>query len=426
MYGDKRNKSIAAKEQANTEGLSVREVEHHMVVEMFLEGQARWEVDSSHHPIILHEMIQHAMEQGQKKVEHMICQGCQHGLLKLDPKADISAIQLVGPQTSREELKSLYYEVYKLQRLPGSPPGEPEWIEELTAEVVFSLEDHLQWKGGEPPWMMEEPGPIDIWSPRSKTPRRGRRDTSVERGLAEVMEAHQRALATAATLEEEIEKLSQSITRGWLEACAHSGRQDPCRRGSRGWKRRHCQVWLEESHAPYFIYHPPWRGLESKEDEEAPMDFNLEALPGLGLEVNCFLQGPAESLREEDGCPPQIPQWRSWREPRCMTHLAGGRNWLRFLGWMTMRNWHGRCRPLLNSHSRSANGTALKITIRPHWHHHAFVGRVPCHCLTPNSPGKTSGYCSRRRWWPMPKASSFGWKKLICLLRANHAFWQGT
>ena len=63
----------------------------------------------------------------------MICQGCQHGLPKLDPKVDVSTIQLVGLQTSREEFKSLYYEVYKFWRLPGSPLGEPEWIEELTA-----------------------------------------------------------------------------------------------------------------------------------------------------------------------------------------------------------------------------------------------------------------------------------------------------
>ena len=73
MYGDKWNKSLAAKEWVSTEGLSVREVEWHMDVEMFLEGQAGWEVDSPHQPIILHEMFQHAMEQGQKEAEHMIC-----------------------------------------------------------------------------------------------------------------------------------------------------------------------------------------------------------------------------------------------------------------------------------------------------------------------------------------------------------------
>ena len=76
MYGDKQNKSLTDKEQANTEGLSVREVEYHMDVEMFLEGQAGWEVDSPHCSVILHEMFQHAMEQGWKEAEHMICWGC--------------------------------------------------------------------------------------------------------------------------------------------------------------------------------------------------------------------------------------------------------------------------------------------------------------------------------------------------------------
>ena len=121
-----------------------------MAVELFLEGQARWGADNPHCLVILHEMFQHASEQGQKEAEHMVCQGCQHGLLKLDPKVDISAIQLVGPQTSMMEFESLYYEVYKLQRLLGSPPREPELVE----EVVASLEDCQGWDRGKMPQMM--------------------------------------------------------------------------------------------------------------------------------------------------------------------------------------------------------------------------------------------------------------------------------
>ena len=85
-----------------------------MDVELFIEGQAKWEADNPHCLVMLHEMFQHAWEQGQKEVECMVHQGHQHGLLKLDPEADISAIQLVGPQSSRKEIKSLYYKVYKL------------------------------------------------------------------------------------------------------------------------------------------------------------------------------------------------------------------------------------------------------------------------------------------------------------------------
>ena len=75
-YGSKRDKSLTAKGWAAKDGLLVKETECLMDVELFLEGQARWEVDSLHCLILLHEMFWHALEQGQKEVECMICQGC--------------------------------------------------------------------------------------------------------------------------------------------------------------------------------------------------------------------------------------------------------------------------------------------------------------------------------------------------------------
>ena len=35
-----------------------------------------------------------------------------------------------GPQTTREEIRNLYYQAYKLKRLLRSPPCGPEWMEE--------------------------------------------------------------------------------------------------------------------------------------------------------------------------------------------------------------------------------------------------------------------------------------------------------
>ena len=53
---------------------------------------------------------------------------------ELNPEA-VLAIQLVWLETSREELLDIYLEVYKLHRLPGSPPGEPAILEEVPAAI---------------------------------------------------------------------------------------------------------------------------------------------------------------------------------------------------------------------------------------------------------------------------------------------------
>ena len=114
----------------------------------------------------------------------------------------MSAVQVVGPWTSREEIRDLYYQVYKLKRLPGSPVCGLEWMEELIADVVSSLKNYLRQKEGQPPGESEEPSPADVWPSRSQSPRRKRRGTSAERDLTKVREAHHRAVVTVATLEE--------------------------------------------------------------------------------------------------------------------------------------------------------------------------------------------------------------------------------
>ena len=45
-HGDKWNKTLAAKKRADVEGLSIREMEHHMDINMFLDRYVR----SLHHP----------------------------------------------------------------------------------------------------------------------------------------------------------------------------------------------------------------------------------------------------------------------------------------------------------------------------------------------------------------------------------------
>ena len=83
-------------------------------------------------------MFWHAAAEGWKEAKQIIHWGHRQNMPQLNPEVGTPAVQLVGPETSKEELQELYLEVYKLNRLPRSPPGEPALLE----EVLSSLEDH--------------------------------------------------------------------------------------------------------------------------------------------------------------------------------------------------------------------------------------------------------------------------------------------
>ena len=119
---------------------------------------------------------------------------------QLNPEA-VSAVQLVQPETRREELLDIYLEVYKLHRLPGSPPGEPAILEEVSAAVPDP-----SWEEEETPNAQIWPSHKDFHSSQMKTPHQ-QREISMDRSLDRVHKAHQKALSATATLEEEIEKL---------------------------------------------------------------------------------------------------------------------------------------------------------------------------------------------------------------------------
>ena len=148
---------------------------------------------------------------------------------------------------------------------------------------------------------------------QNRTPWGERGGTLAKTQLAEVREAHWRALATTITLEEKIEQLSQSLTRDYPDAHAPSQSWDQWRRRSWGQSRRHYKALPESSHADSPAHSPPWW-----EDEEA--GFNLGPPLELGPDVKCFLHGPAGECEEDTGShfpaePPaeEYEMWVEWR-----------------------------------------------------------------------------------------------------------------
>ena len=73
---------------------------------------------------------------------------------------------------------------------------------------MSSFDDHQGQKQRRAPETAARSQPMDVQPPRNQTPKRGRRESLVERSLANVRKDHQKALAMVAALEEEIEQLS--------------------------------------------------------------------------------------------------------------------------------------------------------------------------------------------------------------------------
>ena len=217
---------------------------------------------------------------------------------QLNPEVGAPTIQQVGPEMPKEELQELYLEVYKLHRLPGSPPGEPV----LLKEVLSSLKDHQGWKGEKTPTAMARQHLEDPHSYRSGMPQKGKKASLMERSLATVREAHQKALAVVATLKEEIERLS--CTQNCPETRARSKSRDCWRWSREEQKRRHSQVWFEDPPSPN---HPTDPQTGSGEEGATSKGSDLEETLELGLEVASFLRGLPENSGDEGNVMPPEP-----------------------------------------------------------------------------------------------------------------------
>ena len=162
-------------------------------------------------------------------------------MLQLDPKVGVPIIQLVYPETGRQELLDLYSEVYKVHRLPSCPPGEPAILQEvLSAIPCHSLEEEGT------PDAQRQTSPKDFHLPKSRQPHQ-KRESSLNRSLARLCEVHHKALSTTATLDEEIKKLP------WMKV--HSGsewrpRGRDHQRPEERRKKKQCQVSFASQPTP--------------------------------------------------------------------------------------------------------------------------------------------------------------------------------
>ena len=165
-----------------------------------------------------------------------------------------------------------------------------------------------------------QPHPGGSHSPRSSAPHWQRRDDSIDQSLATVCRVHQKALATVATLEEEIKRLSH--TQACLKSRARSKSRD-CQRLSREGQKKRCrQVRFADEPAPSQSADPETPpGEEGSEGRGS----DLEEPPELKLTVASFLRGLLETLDDKEEKTPPEPTildfnlWIPWKAERCET-----------------------------------------------------------------------------------------------------------
>ena len=172
--------------------------------------------------------------------------GHQQGTLGLDARADVPAVQLVGYKTSQGETLGLCNEVFQLKRLSSPPPCGPEQAWQLAWDILSSMEEHLQQRGGAAmPKGGHEWGSTRALMPHywDETPQRILQDdNSYNCDLADAREAHWQVLEAAHLIEERIERLSQLAMRMRPDDCQHSHSWGHSRRWSRGHWWRHTKT----------------------------------------------------------------------------------------------------------------------------------------------------------------------------------------
>ena len=166
----------------------------------------RWGATLSHHPLNDFCTCCWVRAEGGRKVD-------SPWSLAWSPRAKpwgrLSCHPAYGYQTSQEEIRDQFHEVYMLRRLSGPLPFWPKWMEEASRDILSSLRSHL-WKRRGIQRLEEElwGATVPILQPSHQTkahPQTQGRDYLHDKALQVAREGHQWLLEAAHVLELNIE-----------------------------------------------------------------------------------------------------------------------------------------------------------------------------------------------------------------------------
>ena len=110
---------------------------------MYLQEHQSLVPSGLHHQFLLQRMFLHVEAMGQREYNCAICLGRWEPSVEQDMKAEPSAIELVSPDSTREEIAEIYHDVYQLQRSLGMMSCDEEMEACLCQEILDSIKECL-------------------------------------------------------------------------------------------------------------------------------------------------------------------------------------------------------------------------------------------------------------------------------------------
>ena len=145
-------KTAAGKRLERELNISVRKAEWQLDANAYLEEQWQWVPGRLHHEYLCQQMFLHATATGWIEHDHAIHQGLERIVTQNETWGwNLPPWNSFTP-TPQEEIEDLYWDVYKLQRLPGRGQHEEATVEYLCKEILDSIKECLQlkWPSAQP------------------------------------------------------------------------------------------------------------------------------------------------------------------------------------------------------------------------------------------------------------------------------------
>ena len=230
-YENRTAKAAMAKRLAREKNISVREAEQWLDANVYLEEQWKWMAGRLHHEYLCQQMFAPAATTGWSEHDCAIHWGWRKPSPEWDLAVEPTAMELVHPNSTHEDIGDLYQDVYQLQRLPRRGQWENTTKKCLCEDILDSLKEclwlkqpsaqpqerhrqmpaNITWPDGQLEFVVANPHIYEEFM--------ALKEDSCEGMLAMVRDAHHQALAVAAKVEDKIERLSHSITQQHSSSC---------------------------------------------------------------------------------------------------------------------------------------------------------------------------------------------------------------